>query len=189
MATATIPTPTLPSYQTIPLEEYSQEFQGLAHRLFQRVSDIVRSRQPKSYPGSYSIFAATSYATVAKVIIYEDGKGKTNGDWPDLRDGAYALIRANDEIGDRIWNELLPPQLPAQLDRANRHTTIGVAPRHSEQFAYIRVTEENLEVIASLPSRLRPRIAAYPNHRDNEKAAPRAAFPLMHNAKSVTRPS
>lgn len=148
MATATIPTPTLPSYQTIPLEEYSQEFQGLAHRLFQRVSDIVRSRQPKPYPGSYSIFAATSYATVAKVIIYEDGKGKTNGDWPDLRDGAYALIRANDEIGDRIWNELLPDELPADLYHASRRNTIGVAPSHSEQFAYIRVTEQNLEAIA-----------------------------------------
>ena len=148
MATAGLPTPTLPSYQTAPLEEYSQELQGIAHRLFQRVSDIIGTHQAKEYKGSYSIFAATSSPTVAKVIIYEDGKGRTNGDWPDLRDGVYALIRANNELGDRIWKELLPPQLPAELDRANRNTTIGVAPSHSEQFAYIRVTEHNLEAIA-----------------------------------------
>lgn len=137
-----------PSYQTIPLEEYSQEFQGIAHRLFQRVSDIIGKHQPKEYKGSYSIFAATSSATVAKVIIYEDGKGRTNVDWPDLRDGVYALIRANEELGDKIWNGLLPPQLPAELDHANRNTTVGVAPSHREQFAYIRVTEENLEAVA-----------------------------------------
>jgi hypothetical protein len=126
-----------PSYQTIPLEEYSQEFQGIAHRLFQRVSDIIATHQPKPYRGSYSILAATSQTTVAKVIIYEDGKGKI-----------YALIRANDEIGDRIWNELLPDELPADLYHASRRNTIGVAPSHSEQFAYIRVTEQNLEAIA-----------------------------------------
>jgi hypothetical protein len=149
MATARTQIPhTLPSYQTIPIEEYSQEFEVLAHRLFQRVSDIIGTHRPKEYKGSYSIFAATSSATVAKVIIYEDGKGKTNGDWPDLRDGVYALIRANDEIGDRIWNGLLPPELPGELDHASRRNSIGVAPSHSEQFAYIRVTEENLEAVA-----------------------------------------
>lgn len=140
-----------PSYQTIPLEEYSQEFQGLAHRLFQRVGDIIGTQQPKAYRGSYSILASTastSSATVAKIIIYETGKGKTNGNWPDLRDGVYALIRANDEIGDRIWNELIPPRLPVQFEHATRQRTIGVAPSHSEQFAYLCVTDENAEPVA-----------------------------------------
>jgi hypothetical protein len=137
-----------PSYQTVPLDEYSPELQDLAHRLFQRVAEILGTHQPKAYKGSYSILASTSSATVAKIIIYEDGKGKTNGNWPDLRDGIYALIRANDEIGDRIWNELLPQRLPAELDHATRQETIGIAPSHTEQFAYICVTDENLEIIA-----------------------------------------
>lgn len=137
-----------PSYQTIPLEGYSPEFQELARRLFDRVTDIIGIHQLKPFKGSYSIFAGTSSATVAKVIIYEDGKGRANGNWPDLRDGVYALIRANSEIGDRIWNGLLPPQLPADLDHANQNTAIGVAPSHAERFAYIRVTEHNLEPIA-----------------------------------------
>ncbi len=148
MATTSIRIPTLPSYQPIPLEEYSQELQATAQRLFERVWHIIGAHQPQEVKGSYSILADTSSARVAKIIIYEDGKGKTNGDWPDLRDGVYALIRANVEIGDRIWNELLPDELPAELDHANRHTTIGVAPNHTEQFAYVRVTDENLEAIA-----------------------------------------
>jgi hypothetical protein len=136
------------SYQTIPLEMYSETNQALAKRIYDRVKEIVGSDQPKKYKGSYSIFASTSSATVAKIIIYESEKGKTNGDWPDLQDGVFALIRANDQTGDRIWNELLPSRLPAELGNASRHGTIGVAPSHSEQFAYIRVTDENLEAVA-----------------------------------------
>jgi transposase-like protein len=86
--------------------------------------------------------------TVAKIIIYESGKGKTNGNWPDLQEGLYALIRANDEIGDRIWGELLPPRLPAELEHTTRERTIGVAPAHSEKFAYVRVTDDDLELVA-----------------------------------------
>ena len=136
------------SYQTAPLDAYSPEYQQLAQRAFERIGEIVRSDQPKHYKGSYSILAATSSATVAKIIIYESGKGRTNGNWPDLRDGVYALIRANDEIGDRIWGELLPVRLSTELDHAERARTIGVAPSHTEQFAYIRVTDENLEAVS-----------------------------------------
>jgi hypothetical protein len=136
------------SYQTAPLQEYSQEFQALARRMFQRVGEIVGRQQPKEYRGSYSILASSSSATVAKIIIYESGKGKTNGNWPDLQEGVYALIRANDEIGDKIWGELLPPRLPLELEHTTRERTIGVAPAHSEKFVYVRVTDDNLELVA-----------------------------------------
>ena len=136
------------SYQTAPLQDYSQEFQALARRLFQRVGEIVGTQQPKEYRGSYSILASSSSATAAKIIVYESGKGKTNGNWPDLQEGVCALMRANDEIGDRIWEELLPPRLPAELEHTTRERTIGVAPAHSEKFAYARVTDDNLELAA-----------------------------------------
>jgi len=61
---------------------------------------------------------------------------------------AFTRSYANDEIGDRIWNELLSPRLPAELQHATRDRTIGVAPSHTEQFAYIRVTQDNLEAAA-----------------------------------------
>ena len=136
------------SYQTAPLQAYSAVHQALAERFYNRVVQIVGSDQANDWKGSCSVFAATSDATVGKIVIYEAGKGKINGDWPDLQEGVYALIRANDEIGDRIWGELLPPRLLAELDHAARDRTIGVAPSHSEQFAYARVTEENLEIAA-----------------------------------------
>lgn len=136
------------SYQTAPLQHYSQEFQVLARRLFQRVGEIVGSEQTREYRGSYSILASSSSATVAKIIIYESDKGKANGNWPDIQEGVYALIRANDEIGDRIWGELLPPRLPAELEHTTREQTMGIAPAHSEKFAYVRVTDDNLELAA-----------------------------------------
>jgi hypothetical protein len=136
------------SYQTAPLQDYSEEFQALARRLFQKVGEIIGTQQPKEYRGSYSILASSSSATVAKIIIYESGKGKTNGNWPDLQEGVYALMRTNDEIGDRIRGELLPPRLPAELEHTPRERTIGVAPAHSEKFAYVRVTDDNLELVA-----------------------------------------
>jgi len=40
------------------------------------VNEIIGSQQPKEYRGSYSILASSSSATVAKIIIYESGKGK-----------------------------------------------------------------------------------------------------------------
>ena len=133
------------SYQTAPLQAYSAVHQALAGRFYNRVVQIIGADKAHDYKGSYSVFASTSDATVGKVIIYESGKGKVNGDWPDLLDGVYALIRANDEIGDRIWNELIPSRLPAELQHATRDRSIGVAPSHTEQFAYIRVTDDNLE--------------------------------------------
>ena len=133
------------SYQTAPLEMYSGIHQTLARRLYERVAGIVGSNRAQEYKGSYSVFASTSEATAGKIIIYESGKGKTNGDWPDLQDGVYALMRANDEIGDKIWNDLLPIRLPEELQHRTREQTIGVAPAHSEQFAYVLVGEDNFE--------------------------------------------
>ena len=83
------------SYQTAPLEIYSGTHQTLSRRLYERVAGIVGSNRAQEYKGSYSVFASTSEATAGKIIIYESGKGKTNGDWPDLQDGVYALMRAN----------------------------------------------------------------------------------------------
>ncbi|MGH9552775.1 MAG: hypothetical protein ACRD3W_25575, partial [Terriglobales bacterium] len=133
------------SYQTAPLEMYSVINQALARRLYDRVAAVVGSNRVQGYKGSYSVLASTSEATVGKIIICESGRGKTNGDWPDLEDGVYVLIRANDEIGDRIWNELLPARLPAELQHRTRAQTIGVAPAHSEQFAYVLVGADNFE--------------------------------------------
>jgi|KBSMisStandDraft_5_1062788.scaffolds.fasta_scaffold1187939_2 hypothetical protein len=71
-------------------------------------------------------------------MIYENGLGRMNGDWRSLPDGVYVLIRADGLIGDRIWSNV--PQIAGILDRTR---TIGIAPKHSERFAYFILSEQD----------------------------------------------
>jgi hypothetical protein len=68
------------SYQTAPLIKYNSNLQRRAADLFQRIAHRVGVGRAKQYKGSFSIFATTSQATAAKVVIHEAGKGKMNGD-------------------------------------------------------------------------------------------------------------
>jgi len=95
--------------------------------------------QAKRYKGSYSIFARHSQETTAKVVIYEQGKGKANGGL-HLRHDVYALIRANGPIGDRNRRILAANGLLTVLSGGG---TIGVAPKHQERFYFMRVDDAN----------------------------------------------
>jgi len=108
------------SYQTVPLSDYSPAFRDRAAALFAFVVERVGAASAKEHKGSYSIIAASSDATAAKVLIYESGKGRINGDDPGLVDGVYVLVRVYRTTG----------------------RTLGVAPAHHERFAYLRLHEE-----------------------------------------------
>ncbi len=108
------------SYQTAPLAEYSAVLRERAAALFQRVADRVGPARAKQFKGSFSVIAASSDATAAKILIYEAGKGKINGHDPQLADGIYVLVRVHG---------------------ASRRT-IAVAPMHHERFAYFRLHEQ-----------------------------------------------
>ncbi len=115
------------SYQTAPLVEYSQAFQERAAALFRLVAERVGAARAREHKGSFSVIAASSDATAAKIMIYEMGKGKINGHDPLLEDGIYVLIRVHGTAG----------------------RTIGVAPMHHERFAYFRLHgEQRLDEIA-----------------------------------------
>ena len=105
------------SYQTAPLADYSPAFRDRAATLFRLVVERVGAARAKQHTGSYSVVAASSEATAAKVLIYEWGKGKINGDDPQLPDGVYVLVRVHGSTG----------------------RTLGVAPAHHERFAYFRL--------------------------------------------------
>jgi len=109
------------SYQTVRLAEYDPALLRRASALFRLVAERVGISRTREYPGSFSVLAASSDATAAKIMIYEAGKGKMNG--PDLRfaDGVYVLIR-------------LPGHATGR--------TIGVAPKHHERFAYFRLMDD-----------------------------------------------
>lgn len=106
------------SYQTAPLADYSKSLRDRASALFRLVAERTGSARVKEHRGSFSVIAASSEATAAKIVIFENGKGKMNG--PDLRldDGIYILIRLQ---GNAIGR------------------TLGVAPMHHERFAYFRL--------------------------------------------------
>jgi len=115
------------SYQTAPLVDYSPAFRERAAALFRLVAERVGAARAKEFKGSFSMIAASSDATAAKIVIYEAGKGKINGHDPRLLDGIYVLIRVHGTAG----------------------RTIGVAPMHHERFAYFRLhDEQGLEEMA-----------------------------------------
>ena len=98
------------SYQTVPLVEYSPALRGRATALFQLVTERVGAARAKEHKGSFSVLAASSEATAAKIMIYESAKGKINGHDLRLADGVYVLIRVH----------------------KSARCTIGVAPMHHE---------------------------------------------------------
>jgi hypothetical protein len=126
------------SYQTAPLSAYSAENQRSAVELYDKTARLGARAKP--YKGSYSFFGTASQETVAKIIIYEEGKGKVNGK-SHLRTGVYALIRANGRVGERNRAAVAANGLLAALLSSD---TIGVAPAHGERFHYLRVDDSNL---------------------------------------------
>jgi hypothetical protein len=124
------PRATPPSYQTAPLTDYSPALRRTAADLFDRVVQRVARGRAIAYKGSFSVLARSGQSTAAKIIVYEHGKGKPNGDWPLLSDGVYILIRA----GGR---------------ELSFGRTIGVAPKHEERFAYVRLMpDQDLDEVA-----------------------------------------
>jgi hypothetical protein len=108
------------SYQTVSLAEYSPAFHDRAAALFRLVTSRVGESRAKVHKGSYSVIAASSESTAAKILIYEAGKGKINGLDPHLADGVLVLIRVH----------------------GTARRTLGVAPMHHERFAYFRLAGE-----------------------------------------------
>lgn len=129
VSTPQLPGPAEVSYQTAPLVEYNSALRQRASELFRRIGDLIGRSRVKEYKGSFSIFAASTDATAAKLVIYEAGKGRMNGPDIVLADGVYILVRA--------------PDTATTL-------TIGIAPKHHERFAYFRlVPEQNLSEMAA----------------------------------------
>ena len=115
------------SYHTVPLVEYSPALRGRATALFQLVTERVGAARAKEHKGSFSVLAASSEATAAKIMVYESAKGKINGRDLRLADGVYVLIRVH----------------------GSAPCTIGVAPMHHERFAYFRLLDgQGLDEIA-----------------------------------------
>jgi hypothetical protein len=123
-----VPPPPATNYQTASLLEYAAALRERAADLFRRVAERTGPTGSREYKGNSSIFAQSSDATAAKIVVYEEGKGKINGTGPLLEDGIYGLIRVPSNTAGR---------------------TIGVAPKHDERFAYFRMApDQHLDQMA-----------------------------------------
>lgn len=141
-----------PSYRTVPLGEYSDGFRRVAEGIYLLARQRIGEKQIKKLKGSYSIVATSTQERTAKIVIYEQSKGRLFGKWPLRNDGVYILIRENGQAAKNIWEDVMPAELPCYFDsRISRSETIAVAPNHYERFAYFPVMAgENLTDIASL---------------------------------------
>ena len=130
------------SYQTVPLADYNPRFRTLASTLFDMVRQRTGSSKAMEYDGSFSVLAKSNSQTIAKIIIFEEGKGKVNGEWPrPFPDGVYVLVRTSGTVATRIWN-IHRDQLRTLLG-LDQSETIGVAPKHSTRFAYVRLADKH----------------------------------------------
>ncbi|HSC78487.1 MAG TPA: hypothetical protein VLB32_07980 [Candidatus Acidoferrales bacterium] len=132
---------TKPSYRTVPLQRYSLRFRRVADRIFALTREHLAPKQLRRGKGSYSIIAASTQETTAKILIFERVKGsRTFGRWPLQSEGVYVLIRTNGEAAKNIWDDIAPDELSWFFEsRLNRGDTIAVAPNHAERFAYFPV--------------------------------------------------
>jgi hypothetical protein len=131
-----------PSYQTIPLTDYRPQFRTLATRLFDLVRQRTAPGKAIEYDGGYSVVAKPNSQTIAKIIVFEKGKGKVNGKWPHhFPDGVYILVRTSGAGASRMWN--VHRDKLRTLSGLDPSETIGVAPKHGTRFAYVRLTDQH----------------------------------------------
>jgi hypothetical protein len=123
-----------PSYQTAALTLYPQEYREVADAIYDLVSVTLPPRNCRKFKGSYSVFGTSSAETAAKILIYDPQLGKTNGKWPHMRAGVYVLVRANGKLAKNLWDDSVFGKRRGFFAHMLRNQTIGVAPKHMEQF-------------------------------------------------------
>jgi len=140
----------VPSYRTDRLQRYEQRFLEIAQDLFDRVCREIPAQQAESHKGSYSVYPHESRAPVVKIVIYDPQIGRPSRDWPRMRDGVYVWVRANGPIGDAIWGDTLPVEMPWMFQRMWRDETVQIAANPQAEFAYFPIMAgDDLDEIAA----------------------------------------
>jgi len=141
----------MPSYKTARLEQYDPRFVQVAQELFDRACREIPEGQTERHPGSFSVYGQTIKDTAAKIVIYDPQLGRPSRDWPRIRDGVYVWVRANGPLGDAIWGDTLPVELPWMFQRMWRDQTVQIAANNQADFAYLPIMAgDDLDSLASL---------------------------------------
>jgi len=68
-----------------------------------------------------------------------------------MSDGVYVWIRANGSLGDAIWGDTLPAEIPWLFERMQRDQTVQIAANNQADFTYFPVMAgDDFDQIASL---------------------------------------
>jgi hypothetical protein len=68
-----------------------------------------------------------------------------------MSEGVYAWVRTNGPVGNAIWDDILPVELPHMFVRMDRNDTVQVAANPQADFAYFPVMAgEDYEELAEL---------------------------------------
>ena len=141
----------MPSYKTDQLDQYEPRFVKVAEDVFERVCRHVPPKQVKRYDGSYSVYGHSSKGTAAKIVIWESQVGRSSRDWPPMKDGVYIWVRANGPLGEAIWGDILPVELPWMFQRMRKDETVQIAANPQADFAYFAIMAgDDLDDIAAL---------------------------------------
>lgn len=147
----------VPCYQTADITNYRPELFREATNLFQLAREHVLPGYADNHciiwEGSFSIIAASTIETSAKIVMHQRGVGHWLGDDPGWGPGVYVWVRANDDSGQEF-------KMAAQdhsfihrwvLSRFEPNGAVSVAPNFNEHFYYFRIdAEDDLSRIAQL---------------------------------------
>ena len=128
----------MPVYKTVRLEEYREEYLRVAEDIFNRTGRRLPEAQLQRHPGSFSILSREPSDTAAKIVIYQERLEWTK-DWPRVSEGVFVWVRANGPVGDAIWEDILPLELPHIFSRMSRVDTVQIAANPQADFAYFPV--------------------------------------------------
>jgi hypothetical protein len=141
----------MPSYQTDRLERYEPTFVQVAEDIFDRVCRQIPSKHVERHKGSFSVYGQIANDTAAKIVIWDPEIGRSSRDWPWMRDGVYVWVRANGPVGDAIWGDILPNEIPWMFERMRRDITVQIAANPQAEFAYFPIMAgDSLDNIADL---------------------------------------
>jgi hypothetical protein len=141
------------SYQTGRLQQYDRRFLDVAEAVFERVCRRTAPHQVERHEGSFSIYGQSSKETAAKIVIWDQQVGRSSRDWPRMRDGVYIWIRCNGPLGEAIWGDALPNEMPWMFQRMWRDSTVQISANSQAEFTYFPIMAgDDLDDIASLIS-------------------------------------
>jgi hypothetical protein len=129
----------VPSYQSKALVEYEERYLDVARDLAHRVSEKVSAAQVKEYKGTFSILRTTTKETSAKIVLWDPENWKSGDALPFMREGVYIWVRANGELGEAIWGDTLPVEIPWIFRRMQKTISLQISPHYDVEFAYFPV--------------------------------------------------